>query len=211
MYWNDHHEFEGLHAFLGASQYHWMNWNDDILKQRYINSFSTEIGTIIHDLASRCIKRKIKLTEQDINLLIMTLKDNHIPDNVYDVNKILSNVKNFINDSIDNNMSSEIILFYSELAFGTTDAINFDGKTLKIFDLKTGVVQAKFEQLLIYSALFCLEYEVNPKITNFELRIYQNNDIICFNPDGEEILYYMNTIVTTEQKLRDIVDREGIK
>lgn len=211
MYWNDHKEFEGLHAFLGASQYHWMKWTDDILKQRYINSFSTDIGTIIHELASKCIKRKVKLTDEDTNLIYMTLKDNHIPDNVCNIKKILDNVKNFINDSIDNNMSSEVILFYSDLAFGTTDAINFNGKKLLIFDLKTGVIQARFEQLLIYSALFCLEYDIIPTTISFELRIYQSGDVIQFEPKGEEIQWYMDTIVTTEQKLRDIVDMEGIK
>ena len=206
MYWNDHHEFEGLHAFLGASQYHWINWSDDILKQRWINSYSNTVGTIIHELASKCIKRKIKLSENDLNLIKLTLMDNKIPEKVYKPEKILSNVMSFVNDSIDNNMASEVILFYSEYAFGTTDAINFDGKKLKIFDLKTGVIQAKFEQLLIYAALFCLEYNVIPTDISFELRIYQNNDTIIFEPTGEEIQYYINTIISTEMKLREFIN-----
>ena len=36
MKWNDHHELEGTHAFLSASQYHWLNYTDDILIDRYI-------------------------------------------------------------------------------------------------------------------------------------------------------------------------------
>ncbi len=210
MYFNDHHEFEGKHAFLGASQYHWMDWNDEILKQRWINSFAQDIGTIIHELASTCIKKKIKLNESDVNLVIITLLKNGIPMNVFNPHRILANLMNFVNDCIDENMLSEVILFYSELAFGTTDAIKFDEikKILKIKDYKNGRVPAKMNQLLIYAALFCLEYDKNPNDFTTELSIYQNEDVVTYFPSANEIQAYMDKIRDTELKVRDI--KEGV-
>ena len=205
MYWNDHHEYEGLHAFLGASQHYWLGWTDQILYQRYKNSFAADAGTVIHDLASRCIKRRIKLTKDDINLIKMELMNNSIPFNVIDIDKILNNTINFIDYCIDNNMSSEIILFYSKYAFGTTDAISFDGKTLKIADLKTGVIPAKVEQLLIYAALFCLEYNVDPNNIKTELRIFQSGEVLAWEYSGNDIQYYMDRIVETENKLQNFI------
>ena len=35
MQWNDHHQLEGKHAFLGASNFHWVNWTDSIFENRY--------------------------------------------------------------------------------------------------------------------------------------------------------------------------------
>ncbi len=207
MYWNKHPEFEGKHAFLSASQYHWMAWSDEILKQRYKNSFANDVGTIIHELASKCIKRGIKLSDDDVTLIIMTLKDNYIPDNVYDINRIIGNLKNFVNDSIDNRMSSEVLLFYTENAFGTSDAISFDGKKLKIFDLKTGAIQAHFEQLLLYAAYFCLEYNQDPHNFDIDLRIYQNNEIAKFEPTGDEVQYYIDTVIEKEMKLRNFIEQ----
>lgn len=210
MYFNDHHEFEGKHAFLGASQYHWMDWTDKILKQRWINSFSTDIGTYIHELASILIKRKLKLNVDDTNIIELTLLKNGIPANVYSARRILNNLINFVNDAIDDGMQSEVILFYSDLAFGTTDAIKFDDihKKLIIRDLKTGKTPAKFNQLLIYAALFCLEYDKNPYDFTTELAIYQAEEIISYEPSADEIIKYMDKIRDTELMLRDI--REGV-
>lgn len=209
MIFNDHHEFEGKHAFLGASQYHWMEWSNDILKQRWINSFAQDIGTLIHELASDCIKKKIRLNDSDINLVIYKLTKNGIPLNVFNAHKILDNLKNFVNDCIDEQMDSEVILFYSELAFGTTDAIKFNEakKKLKIKDLKTGVTKAKFIQLLIYAALFCLEYDKNPNDFTTELAIYQNSDVFVYEPSADEIQSYIDKIRETDLIVRDI--KEG--
>ena len=51
------------------------------------------------------------------------------------------------------------------------------------------------EQLLVYAALFCLEYKTKPEDIDFELRIYQNDDILVHNPGPEEIVKVMNTII----------------
>lgn len=60
----------------------------------------------------------------------------------------------YVNDAISFRMVPEQILFYSENCFGTADTIVFRNGTLRIHDLKTGVVPAHMEQLEIYAALF---------------------------------------------------------
>ena len=95
--------------------------------------------------------------------------------------------------------------------FGTADAISFNEKEklLRIHDLKTGTTPAHMEQLMIYAALFCLEYHKNPKQFNTELRIYQNFDIIISNPTGDEIEDYMNLIQNRSKLILSYLEREG--
>ena len=82
----------------------------------------------------------------------------------------------------------------------THDAIKFNEakKKLKIKDLKTGVTKAKFIQLLIYAALFCLEYDKNPNDFTTELAIYQNSDIFVYEPSADEIQSYIDKIRETD-------------
>ena len=84
-------------------------------------------------------------------------------------------------------MRPEQILYYSANCFGTADAISFRKNMLRIHDLKTGTTPTHIEQVMIYAALFCLEYRVRPSTIDIELRIYQNDDIVIYNPSSEEI------------------------
>ena len=103
-------------------------------------------------------------------------------------------------------MRPEQPLYYSENCFGTADAIAWDEKTkfLRIHDLKTGEVPAHMEQLYIYAALFCLEYHQKPGTMGFELRIYQNNEIVASNPTAEHILPIMDKIIQFDKVLNNI-------
>jgi hypothetical protein len=60
------------------------------------------------------------------------------------------------------------------------------------------------EQLLIYSALFCLEYRIKPTEFETELRIYQSNKILCHNPAPDEITTVIHTIEQREKFLTDV-------
>ena len=80
---------------------------------------------------------------------------------------------------------------------------------LRIHDLKTGKIPAHMEQLMIYSALFCLEYKVKPAEIDMELRIYQNDDILICNPTAEEIVPVMNKIVHLDKLLAKVDQLEG--
>lgn len=211
MQWNDHKQLEGKHAFLGASNFHWVNWNDQIFENRYYSQFSTTIGTAIHALAHDCILNRTKLNKHDRHLIEITLYHAYIPKDAYDPDDILMNLIPFVNDAIGYHMSSEILLYYNNYCFGTCDAISFSEKEriLRIHDLKTGTTPAHMEQLLIYAALFCLEYHKNPHKFKTELRIYQNFNIIVEEPDANDIETFMNLIQERSQTIMSYLEREG--
>ena len=110
----------------------------------------------------------------------------------------------FVNDAIGFKMIPEQVLYYSDNCFGTADAISFNKNKLRIHDLKTGVIKASIEQLLIYASLFCLEYRVDPNSIEIELRIYQNNDIVIVDPEKEHIKSIMDTIIIFDKRIKTI-------
>ena len=180
MNFNRHSEYEGLHAFLGASKYHWINYGDEKLADSYINFLATQKGTELHEFAAQCIRLGQKLPKSDKTL------------NMY------------VNDAIGYKMTPEQVLLYSDNCFGTADAISFRKDFLRIHDLKTGMTPAHMEQLMIYAALFCLEYGIKPESIEMELRLYQNNEILYHNPAGDEIKLIMDKIVRFDKIINDI-------
>ena len=183
MQFNNHSNLVGKHAFLGASKYHWLNYDIQKLKDSYISWQATQRGTELHDLACRLIKLGVKLpeTEETLNM--------------------------YVNDAIGFKLTPEQPLFYSYNCFGTTDSISFRkirGKDfLRIHDLKTGVTPANMNQLLIYAALFCLEYHVDPLKINIELRIYQNNEIYILNKKTQRDF----DIGNINEAVKDVMDK----
>ena len=101
-------------------------------------------------------------------------------------------------------MKTEQVLYYSDNAFGTADAISFKNNFLRIHDLKTGITPSSMKQLEIYAALFCLEYSKNPNDIQIELRIYQNDEVLVHEPHPEDILYIMNKIVLFDKRIEKI-------
>ena len=186
MIFNKHSNLAGSHAFLSASKFHWLNYNDDQLMTSFINSMAADRGTKLHALACDCIKLKVRLPR------------NHCTLNAY------------VNDAINYDMTPEQVLYYSDNCFGTADAICFRDKLLRIHDLKTGtVVPGHMEQLKIYNALFCLEYHIGPEKLNTELRIYQNDDVMTCRPEPEEILVIMDKIIDFDKKIEKMKE-EGV-
>ena len=98
-------------------------------------------------------------------------------------------------------MTPEQKLYYSDLCFGTADAICFKDNLLRIHDLKTGETPANMHQLEIYAALFCLEYKMKPGDIKMELRIYQLDEVIIYEPTAEDILPIMDKIVSFDKLL----------
>jgi hypothetical protein len=183
MIFNKHSNLEGCHAFLGASKYHWINYDETKLAESYTRALAAQRGTELHAFAAQCIKLKQKLPRSNKTL------------NMY------------VNDAIGYRMTPEQILYYSPNCFGTADAISFNNKLLRIHDFKSGVVPAHMEQLMVYASLFCLEYGVRPGEIDFELRIYQSDDIFVANPTVEEVAPIMDKIVTFD-KIIDEIRRE---
>jgi hypothetical protein len=116
----------------------------------------------------------------------------------------------FVNDAIGYRMESEQILYYSDNCFGTADAISYREKTkkLRIHDLKTGITPASMKQLYIYTALFCLEYAMDPHQMEIELRIYQFDDVEIDVPETTDILHTMQKIREFDQILNDLKSEE---
>lgn len=184
MNFNKHSNIEGSHAFLGASKYHWINYDEEKLKLTYRKHLATLKGTELHNFAAQCIKlgQKLPKSKKTLNM--------------------------YVNDAIGFKMTPEQPLFYSYNCFGTADSISFRNNVLRIHDLKTGSTPAHLEQLLIYAALFCLEYNVKPSDIDIELRIYQSDDILICNPTVEDIVPVMDKIITFD-KVIDRIKEEG--
>lgn len=172
MNFNQHSpRLDGTHAFLSASNYHWINYTEDKLRETYFNMMAKERGTRLHAYAAESIRLGIKLP------------------------KNRSTLNAYVNDAIGYRMTPEQLLYYSDNAYGTADAIGFRDGFLRIHDLKTGIVQASMSQLYVYDALFCLEYKYKPDEITIENRIYQNKDILVAIPDPNDIFRIMDTIV----------------
>ena len=180
MNFNKHLNLEGKHAFLGASKYHWINYDEDKVANVYNKFMATKRGTELHEFAASCIKLKQKLPKSKKTL------------NMY------------VNDAIGFRMTPEQTLYFSDNCFGTADAISFRDGLLRIHDLKTGETPAHMEQLEIYAALFCLEYDVKPSDIDICLRIYQSNAIDEFNADEEDIVPIIDKIITFDKIIADI-------
>ena len=185
MIFNKHSNLEGLHAPFSASQSHWLRYDDQKVIDVYNNKKAAEMGTKLHDWAKRTIDLGIKQPRSKKTIYA------------------------YVNDAIGFNMDTEVVLFYSPRFFGTADAITFRNNVLRIHDLKTGKTPVHMEQLMVYAALFCLEYKVRPGEIEMELRIYQNDEVIFHNPTAEEILPIMDKIVHLNKLLEKIDYEEG--
>lgn len=185
MNFNKHSTLEGRHAFLGASKYHWINYDKHKLVESYMNFLATQRGTELHDFAARCIRLAQRLPRSEKTL------------------------NRYVNDAIGFKMTPEQPLYYSENCFGTADAISFRDNCLRIHDLKTGKNPVHMEQLMIYAALFCLEYSVKPGTIEIVLRLYWNGEVIEHHPAADEITPIMDKIVNYDKVIAKIKEEEA--
>jgi hypothetical protein len=170
MNFTPHSQLAGRHAFLSASNYHWLNYDDEKLSRVFFTQMAAQRGTELHQLAHDLIRLGVKL-----------------PDTPTSLNQ-------YVNDAIGFRMTSEQILYYSDNCYGTADTIAFRNNTLRIHDYKSGTSPASMHQLEIYAALFCLEYKFKPLEINTELRIYQNNEVDIFRPEADVLFHVMDKI-----------------
>ena len=180
MNFNKHSILEGTHAPFGASQSSWLMYSDDKALDVYKNLQAKMMGTRLHAWAKETIDLGIKQPRSKKTLYA------------------------YVNDAIGFKMDTEVVLYYSDNFFGTADSISFRDNFLRIHDLKTGKTPVHMEQLEIYAALFCLEYKVRPGDIDMELRIYQNDEVIVFNPTAEDILPIMDKIVHLDKLLKSL-------
>ena len=112
MKFNNHKNLAGLHAPFTASQSSWLRYDDDKVIEVYANRKAAEMGTRLHNWAAETIELGLKQPKSKKTICA------------------------YVNDAIGFNMSTEVVLFYSDRFFGTADAIVFNGKTLRIHDLR---------------------------------------------------------------------------
>lgn len=213
MIFNKHDELEGRHAFMGASQHSWVNWDEEKTINSLKNSYAQRIGTLVHSKSEKMILRGRPIRKQDIPGLELSLDlylfENGIPLYAYNAQSLVRNLVPYVNDCIGYRMTPEQPLKFSDKCFGTTDAISYNEKKkeLRIHDLKTGASPASMDQLLIYAALFFLEYSkiegIDVEEVKVELRIYQSEEIAVYTPSPEEIMNWMDAIVTHSSWLDD--------
>lgn len=186
MHFNTHYNLQGKHATFGASNWHWVNYDEDKLKTVFENMAAKAYGTRLHAFAAEAISlgQKLPRSKKTIN--------------------------SYVNDAIAYRMQPEKILYYSDNFFGTADAISFTDNKLRIHDLKTGKIPAHIEQLEIYAALFCLEYRVKPYDISIELRIYQNDEIVVCEPDPKDVMYICDKIVEFDKILNGLSEEVGV-
>jgi hypothetical protein len=174
---NKHSNLVGTHAFLGASNYHWINYDDEKLDRSFLLSQAARRGTELHEFARLAIRlgQKLPDTSETMNM--------------------------YVNDAIGFGLVPEQILFYSINCYGTADTIGFRRNTLRIHDYKSGVSKTSEKQLYVYAALFCLEYGIKPHEIKTELRIYQSDEVRVYPGEPEVIVYIMDRIVTFDKRI----------
>ena len=106
MNFNEHWNQVGKHAFLSASKYSWINYDENKLVEAYNNYLAVERGTELHAFAAKCIELGQRLPNTRAHL---TLNE-------------------YVNDAIGYGMSPERVLYFSDNAFGTTDSISFKNR-----------------------------------------------------------------------------------
>lgn len=182
MNFNNHYNLIGKHAFLGASNYHWLNYDMEKLISTYRNRQAVQRGTELHAFAKNAIDLRIKLPRNKQTLSM------------------------YVNDAIGYRMTPEQVLCYSDNCFGTADAISYNEnqKLLRIHDLKTGVTPASMNQLLIYMAMFCLEYDIDPSKIDAELRIYQSDEVNVLNPTTDDIMPVIEAMIDADECISQI-------
>lgn len=180
MLFNKRFDLEGRHAFLSPSQYHWIRYTDEQLEKKFVTSVAARRGTELHQLAHDLIRLGQRLPKSSKTL------------NAY------------VNDALGFRMTPEQILYYSDNCFGTADAICFRKNVLRIFDLKTGEHPASVDQLDVYAALFCLEYGFKPFDIQYDLRIYQTDEVQMFEVNPSDIAHIMDRIITFDRKITEM-------
>ena len=184
MIFNKHSEIEGQHAFLGASKWHWLNYDEKKLIEAYLNSRAVQRGIELHAYAAESIRLRQKLAKNKQTL------------------------NRYVNDGIAYMMSPEQKLYLSRNCFGTADSISFRDGLLRIHDYKSGISPAHMEQLYIYAALFCLEYDFKPKDISIETRIYQSGRVWTESPPPGLIKDISDKMVHDDQIIEKLREEE---
>ena len=204
MNWINYSNLKGSHALISpSSSFRWLDYDEDHIVDAIYSTFATKRGTALHELACKMIKYNIKMNKSDRHMVQMSLMEANIPPSVMDIPSAMDVLVPYVNDCIGFRMDPEVVLYFSDYCYGTTDAISYDEGMLRIHDLKTGTTPPHIEQLMSYAALFSLNYNESPKKFQTELRIYKKDEILVHNPSSDEIQAYIDKI----KKVNEIANK----
>lgn len=224
MNFNRYSYLKGTHALLSPSNYHVLNYTPDKVENLYHSQYRKTIGTEIHEIAANEIALRHK---QGSGKHTKDIIEYHIYNKYFDKKhdelskmgetligelgylpkEVFETFKAYVNDAIGYRMEPEVAIAYTEDIYGTADAISFKNNMLRIHDLKTGSTPAHMEQLEFYAALFCLGFlpeNVRPGDISFELRLYQNSEVIVAEPSVSDILPIMDKLVAFNKVLTNL-------
>ena len=217
-------EFRGTHSKFSPSRPAFIKYTDEQFIQAFHNSYKSPIGTEMHFWAGVQINQRFTCSSlRDMAKSIKTLifgrhhtdrwglsEDGRLllQEMKYVSKDTYNTLKAFVNDSIAEHMEEEMDLVFSKEFRGTADAVHYDAnkKKLMIFDLKTGTGVSHMEQLELYAALYCLIKHIDPNTISFELRIYQNAEVVVFEPESGEIKYIADRIEHFDDLSRDLIE-----
>ena len=194
-----HKEWEGKHSFLSPSSHRLdKDLNEEDFLRMLRSDYAAAIGTALHEKACFRINNKLRVRDKThaSDMIVDKLVDAKIPRAIIEPGEFAETFMAYVNDCIGYDMYAEVPVGVSDDAFGTVDALIFDYKTklLRIFDLKTGRIPSRPEQLIEYAAYFCIEYKLKPGEIKTELRIYQSGEITTIEPTAPDILPFMSRI-----------------
>jgi len=190
---NRHPDYEGTHAILGASNYHWVNYDEEKLEDRLTSLDAARRGTRLHSLGAENISNRV--------YLCTTRNEEHLA------------LAHYVNDAIDFDMTPEQVVKYTENCFGTADAIGFSEEDmfLRVHDYKSGISATSEKQLYVYAAYFCLEYGFRPYEMNGELRIYQFDGFRPYEIDRAVLAKFYDTARMHHKYIVERNARRGVR
>lgn len=222
---NVHNDLKGTHAIFSPSQSAFIRYDDEKIIDKIVNQYRSALGTEIHEFASREIPLNHRVSNPRVlqNQIESYIYNKYFNNDYSTVNsygekllnylaylprEVYDTLKHYINDAIGFRMTVEQPLVYpgfEDYIRGTTDAICFRNGLLRIHDLKTGSHKADIEQLEVYAALFCLEYNIKPSEIAYELRLYQIDGIEIANPTVEDILPIVDSIISIGRIIKESI------
>ncbi len=170
----------GKHAFLAPSKPYWLRYSDEKALTVFRNLQAAAEGTRKHLLAHMMIDQGVKPQRSK------------------------SAFSRYVWDGIGYRMSTEVPLYFSENFFGHADTASFNEGLLRIHDYKSGIIPGSEEQVEIYCALFCHQYQFDPREIRIKAAIYQGTDPHEWEPEPEKIL----EILDVAKRLDPIIDKE---
>jgi hypothetical protein len=200
----------GTHGTFSPSSPAFFNYSDEQFIAAFHNKSKAPLGTEIHlwsaiqiTLGQKCSSRRDIAKSVRTLIFARNYTDRYglsdygatlIREMKHLNNDVYTTVKMYVNDCIADHMEPEKELILSDDFRGTCDAINFGHKVLRIYDLKTGTGKPHPEQLMGYAALYCITEKVNPFDISVVLRLYQNGEIIEFEPNSDDVMTAIDII-----------------